>query len=134
MVDRGGPSTDLEGKLLEGIGETRERLVTGTGLGHQGQGASGTSDLTVGDLYTSSLRDVVLEGRVGSRGHGPTAAGERTRRISAEGGPRQHYAPGSVEEEGENIKNPLGFERVGRQLRGGDEGEMKSMGYPEAFR
>lgn len=106
MVDRGGPRTDLEGKLLEGIGETREGLVTGTGLSHQGQGASSTADLTVGDLYTGSLGDVVLEGRVGSRGHGPTAAGERTRRISAEGGPRQHCAPGSVEEEGKKYQEP----------------------------
>lgn len=86
--------TDLEGKLLEGIGEPRERLVAGTGLGHQSQSASRAFDLTVGNLHASSLGDVVLESRVGSRGHGPTAGGKRTRRISAEGSPRQHYAPG----------------------------------------
>lgn len=111
--------TNLESKLLEGIGETGERLVAGTSLGHEGQGASRTSDLTVGDLHAGGLRDIVLEGRVGSRGHGPTAGGERTRRISADGGPRQHCAPGSVKGEEKKIRNPLGFERVGRQLRGG---------------
>lgn len=85
---------NLEGKLLKGIRETGEWLVTGTGLGHKGQSTSSTTDLTVGDLYTGSLGDIVLEGRVSSRGHGPTAGGERTRRIAGEGGPRQHCVPG----------------------------------------
>lgn len=90
--------TNLESKLLEGIGETGERLVTGTGLGHESKSASRTGDLTVGNLHAGGLGDVVLESRVGSRGHGPTTGGERTRRISAEGRPRQHCAPRTEEE------------------------------------
>ena len=92
-----GCGTNLEGELVKGIGEAREGLVTGASLGHQRQSASSTVDLTVGNLYAGSLGDIVLEGRVGSRGHGPTAGGERTRRISAEGRPRQHDVPGTIE-------------------------------------
>lgn len=104
--------TNLESKLLEGIGETGERLVAGTSLGHEGQGASRTSDLTVGDLHAGGLRDIVLEGRVGSRGHGPTAGGERTRRVS-DGRPRQHCAPRTEEERKKEARTQKG-------LKGGD--------------
>lgn len=116
-----GRRTNLESELLEGVGETRERLVTGTGLCDQGQGSGGTVNLPVGDLHTGSLGDIVLEGWVGSRGHGPAASGERTRRISAKGGPRQHDVSGAMDERGEEIRTLLGFEEGGRQLREGKE-------------
>jgi hypothetical protein len=111
-------TTNLEGELLEGIGEAGEGLVTRTSLGHEGNGTGRTSNLTVGDLHTGGLGDIVLEGRVGSRGHGPTAGGERARRISAEGRPRQHCAPRAIGG-GEKInRNPKGSRRGG-QLKGG---------------
>lgn len=111
-------TTNLEGELLEGIGEAGEGLVTRTSLGDKGQSASRAGNLTVGNLHAGGLGDIVLERRVGSRGHSPTAGGERTRRISAEGGPRQHCAPGAIGG-GEKInRNPKGLRRGG-QLKGG---------------
>jgi hypothetical protein len=85
--------TNLESEKFQGIGETRERLVTGTGLGHQSKSSSDTSRFSVGNLYTTSLRDVVLEARSSGRGHAPTAGSvlERTGRISTDGRPRQHH-------------------------------------------
>lgn len=110
--DRG---TDLEGKLLEGIGETREGLVTGASLRNQSQGPGRALNLTVGDLHTGGLGDIVLERRVGSRGHGPTASGERTRRISAERRPRQHrrLCRKDMQREEEEIKTRIGFVKGG---------------------
>jgi len=105
--------TNLEGKLLEGIGETGERLVAGTGLGHESQSASRAGNLTVGNLYAGGLGDVILEGRVGSRGHGPTTGGERTRRISAEGRPRQHCVPRTEEEKGKQARTQKGLKEGG---------------------
>lgn len=79
--------TNLERELLQGIGETRERLVAGAGLAHKGESTSRTGNLTAGDLHAGGLGDVVMESRAGSRGHSPTTGGERTRRISTEGTP-----------------------------------------------
>lgn len=109
--------TNLESELLEGIGEAGEGLVTRTSLGDEGQSASRAGNLTVGNLHTGGLGDIVLEGRVGSRGHGPTAGGERTRRISAEGRPRQHCAPGAIGGGEKKNRNPRGL-RKGGQLEG----------------
>lgn len=88
--------TNLEGEVFEGVGEARERLVTGAGLCNQCEGARWARNLSVGDLHTGRLRDVVLKPRSDGRGHAPTAAGgstgalllERTGRISAESRPR----------------------------------------------
>lgn len=130
-----GLSTDLEGELLEGIGEPREGLVPGASLGHQRQSASRAVDLTVGDLHAGSLGDVVLEARVGSRSHSPTAGGERTRRISAEGRPRQHCAPGTMEgEEKERIMNPNGLIGEAIEVEGDAEGGEEADGLRKASR
>lgn len=107
---------DLESETVEGIGETREGLVTGAGLRNEGQGTGRTLNLTVGKLHTGSLGDIVLESRVDRRGHGPTAGGgERTRRISAERRPRQHrrLCRKDMQREEEEITTRIGFVKGG---------------------
>lgn len=94
----GTPTTHLEGELLEGVGEARERLVAGTGLCNQRQRRRRTLDFPIGKLDARSLSSLVLEAWSG-RGESPTAVGtdstalrpERTRRSTAEGRPRQHH-------------------------------------------
>ena len=127
----GDTMTNLESELLEGIGEAGEGLVTRTSLGDESQSASRAGNLTVGNLHTGGLGDIVLEGRVGSRGHGPTAGGERTRRISAEGRPRQHCAPGAIGGGEKKNRNPGGL-RKGGQL--GKEGGYRMEEEREAVR
>jgi hypothetical protein len=106
-----GQGTDLESETVKGIGETREGLVTGASLSDQGQSTGRTLNLTVGEFHTGGLRDIVLEGRVDRGSHGPTAGGQRTRRISAERRPRQHrrLCRKDMQREEEEIKTRIGF-------------------------
>ena len=116
-------NTNLEGEEFEGVGEAREGLVTGAGLCNQRQGAGWACDLSVGDLHTGRLRDIVLEARSGSRGHAATTAGagsrERTGRISAEGRPRQHYRMCVLSNEEERRRRkPEGLTAIGEVENG----------------
>lgn len=108
--------TYLKSESVEGLGETREGLVAGTGLGNQRQGARRTSDLPVGNLHTSSIRDLILETRVAGRGHATTAGDlERTGRISAKSRPRQHHRMCRIESGGgERSKAGEALKAIGR--------------------
>jgi len=122
--------TYLESESVEGLGETREGLVAGTGLGNQRQGTCRAGNLPVGNLHASSIRDLVLKTGVAGRGQATTAGDlERTGRISAKSRPRQHHRMCRIESGGgerskaggalEAIARGGGGRVAGRLLLGG---------------
>lgn len=59
--ERQRSSAHLEGELLQGLGQTRERLVPGTSLGDEGQSGGGAGEVTAGELDAGSVARLVLE-------------------------------------------------------------------------